>query len=220
MGLVQNIKNKFRRDPILKRRIIGILAAHVIMGLAINLLRVSLFGNDPFSCMQLGFSKGFNMSYGTCVIIFNLIAIVPIFLFARRYIQIGTLINMFLIGPVVDGWYAVMLIVYPDFGYISFTARVACLILGVVICCFGASMYMVTNLGMGPYDAIGWIIEDVSKKKIPFKYARIGIDTIATTTGFIFGSIVGVGTLTMALGTGPLITFFNETINRPLIYGR
>ena len=220
MGLVQNIKNKFRKDPILKRRIIGILAAHVIMGLAINLLRVSLFGNDPFSCMQLGFSKVFNASYGTCVIIFNLIAIVPIFIIARRYIQVGTLINMFLLGPVVDGWYAVMNLIYPDFGYISFTARVICMVLGVVICCYGASMYMVTNLGMGPYDAIGWIIEEVSKKKIPFKYARIGIDSAATITGFICGSIVGAGTLTMALGTGPLITFFTDNINRPLIYGR
>ena len=220
MGLVQKLKNTFRQNPILKRRIIGILAAHVIMGLAINLLRISLFGNDPFSCMQLGFSKAFNASYGTCVIIFNLIAIIPIFILARRYIQVGTLINMFLLGPVVDGWYAVMILIYPDVGYISFTARVICMVLGVVICCYGCSMYMVTNLGMGPYDAIGWIIEDLSKKKIPFKYARIGIDALATTTGFICGSIVGAGTLIMALGTGPLITFFNENINRPLIYKR
>lgn len=220
MGLVQKIKDKFRRDPVLKRRIIGILAAHVIMGLAINLLRISLFGNDPFSCMQLGFSKVFNASYGTCVIIFNLIAIVPIFIIARRYIQVGTLINMFLIGPIVDAWFALMILIYPDFGYISFTARVICMVLGVVICCYGCSMYMVTNLGMGPYDALGWIIEEVSKKKIPFKYARIGIDAISTTTGFICGSIVGAGTLTMALGTGPLIEFFTNNINRPLIYGR
>lgn len=220
MGIVKKIQGAFRRDPILKRRIIGILAAHVIMGLAINLLRISLFGNDPFSCMQLGFSKFFEASYGTCVIIFNLIAIIPIFIIDRSYIQIGTLINMFLLGPVVDAWFAIMLLIYPDLGYISMTARIVCLILGVIICCFGASMYMVTNLGMGPYDAIGWIIEKISKKKIPFKYARIGIDSVATITGFIFGSIVGVGTLTMALGTGPLITFFNENINRPLIYGR
>lgn len=220
MGVVQTVKNKFRKDPILKRRVIGIFVAHVIMGLAINLLRISLFGNDPFSCMQLGFSKFFNASYGTCVIIFNLIAIVPIFIIARRYIQFGTLVNMFLVGPIVDGWYALTLFIYPDVAYISFATRVALLIIGVIICCYGCSMYMVTNLGQGPYDALGWIIEEVSKKKIPFKYARIGIDTVATTTGFVLGSIVGAGTLIMALGTGPLVTFFNDYINRPLIYKR
>ena len=161
MGFVQRLK----RDRLLQRRIFFILLAHVILGLAVNLLRIALFGNDPFSCMQLGFSKFFNVSYGTCVIIFNLIAIIPIFLIDRSYIQIGTLINMFMFGPIVDVWYVVMAMIYPDLGYISLAARSACLILGVLVCCYGASMYMVTNLGMGPYDAIGWIVEKLTNKK-------------------------------------------------------
>lgn len=220
MGIVNKIKTMFSRDPILKRRVIAIFVAHIIIGLAINLLRISLFGNDPFSCMQLGFSKAFSMSYGTCVILFNLVAIIPIFIMDRRYIQFGTLVNMFALGPIVDAWFAVMLFVYPDIGYIAFSTRVICLIMGVILCCFGGSMYMVSNLGMGPYDAIGWIIEDFTKKKVPFKYARMGIDSAATVTGFVFGSIVGAGTLIMAVGTGPLISFFTENINRPLVYGR
>ena len=210
---------QLKRDRLLQRRIFFILLAHVILGLAVNLLRIALFGNDPFSCMQLGFSKFFNVSYGTCVIIFNLIAIIPIFLIDRSYIQIGTLINMFMFGPIVDALYVVMSMIYPDLGYISFAARVACLILGVLVCCYGASMYMVTNLGMGPYDAIGWIIEKLTNKKVPFKFARMGLDGTATVVGFLFGSIVGVGTLIMALGTGPLIVFFTDTINRRLVYG-
>lgn len=215
MGVLEKIK----RDPIYKRRVIAIFAAHVIMGFSIDLLRFSLFGNDPFSCMQLGFSNFFEVSYGTCVIIFNLFAIVPIFLIDRSFIQFGTLVNMFLTGPVVDGWYALMLWVYPDFALLTFSGRVTCLLVGVVICCYGVSLYMMSNVGMGPYDAIGWIIEKVSKKKIPFKYARIGTDATATFIGFIFGSIVGLGTLIMAMGTGPLVTFFNG-INHPLIYKR
>lgn len=215
MGILQ----KMKRDPIIKKRVIAILLAHVIMGFSIDLLRFSLFGNDPFSCMQLGFSNFFNASYGTCVIIFNLFAIVPIFLIDRSFIQFGTLVNMFLTGPIVDAWYWIMLKIYPDFIALTMTGRSICLIAGVIICCYGCSMYMISNLGMGPYDAIGWIIEKVSRKKIPFKYARIGIDTVSTSTGFILGSIVGLGTLIMALGTGPLVTFFNG-INRPLIYQR
>lgn len=215
MGFVQRLK----RDRLLQRRIFFILLAHVILGLAVNLLRIALFGNDPFSCMQLGFSKFFNVSYGTCVIIFNLIAIVPIFIIDRSYIQIGTLINMFMFGPIVDALYVVMAMIYPDLGYISLAARVACLILGVLVCCYGASMYMVTNLGMGPYDAIGWIVEKLTNKKVPFKFARMGLDATATVVGFIFGSIVGLGTLIMALGTGPLIVFFTDNINRKLVYG-
>ena len=215
MGIIQRLK----KDKLLQRRIFFILLAHVILGLAVNLMRISLFGNDPFSCMQLGFSKFFNASYGTCVIIFNLIAIIPIFIIDRSYIQIGTLINMFLFGLIVDAWYVIMAMIYPDLGYLTLLPRIICLIAGVVICCFGASMYMTTNLGMGPYDAIGWIVEKLTNKKVPFKYARMALDGTATVVGFIFGSIVGVGTLVMALGTGPLIVFFTENINKQLVYG-
>ena len=220
MGIIDRIKKKFKQDPILKRRIIAILVAHVILGFGVNLLRVSLFGNDPFSCMMLGFSNTTGMSYGTLVICFNLIAIIPIFIIDRSFIQIGTLINMFMFGPIVDIWFAALIYFFPGIASLSLAGRIISLVVGVVVLCFGASMYMCTNLGMGPYDAIGWIVEKLTNKKVPFKYARIALDSISTVTGFIFGSIVSLGTFTMALGTGPLVVFFTDNINHKLVYGR
>ena len=220
MGIIDRIKKKFKQDPILKRRLIAILVAHVILGFGVNLLRVSLFGNDPFSCMMLGFSNTTGMSYGTLVICFNLIAIIPIFIIDRSFIQIGTLINMFMFGPIVDIWFAALIYFFPSIVSLSLAGRIIALIVGVVVLCFGASMYMCTNLGMGPYDAIGWIVEKLTKKKVPFKYARIVLDSISTVTGFIFGSIVSLGTFTMALGTGPLVVFFTDNINHKLVYGK
>ena len=220
MGAVDKIKKMFRKDPILKRRVIALFVAHLILGFGVNLLRVSLFGNDPFSCMMLGFSGVTGMSYGTLVIMFNLVAIIRIFILDRSFIQFGTLVNMFMFGPIVDAWFAVLIYFFPTIGTLSLAVRVALLIIGVVVLCFGASMYMCSNLGMGPYDAIGWVIEKKTHKKVPFKYARIGIDSMSTAAGFISGSIVGLGTLTMALGTGPLVVFFTDNINHKLIYER
>ena len=220
MELVNKVKKMFRKDPILKRRVIGILVAHVILALGVNFLRVSLFGNDPFSCMMLGFSSATGMSYGTMAILFNLVAIVPIFILDRSFIQFGTLINMFIFPILADIEFACMIYLFPGLAHISLVSRVIFLIVGVVIACYGASLYMCTNLGMGPYDAIGWLVEKKTNKKIPFKYARIGLDSISTITGFIFGSIVSLGTFTMALGTGPLVVFFTENINNKLIYDK
>lgn len=218
MELVNKAKKMFRRDPILKRRVIGILVAHIILALGVNFLRVSLFGNDPFSCMMLGFSGVTGMSYGTLAIMFNIVAIIPIFILDRSFIQFGTLINMFVFPILADIEFALLIYFFPELAYLALTGRIIFLIVGIVILCFGASMYMTTNLGMGPYDAIGWIVEKKTNKKIPFKYARIGLDSISTITGFIFGSIVGLGTFIMALGTGPLVVFFTDNINRKLIY--
>ena len=218
MELVNKVKKMFRKYPILKRRVIAILVAHLILALGVNFLRVSLFGNDPFSCMMLGFSGTFGMSYGTVAILFNLIAIVPIFILDRTFIQFGTLINMFVFPILADIEFALLIYFFPVLGNLALMGRIIFLVLGVVVTSFGASMYMCTNLGMGPYDAIGWIVEKKTNKKLPFKYARIGLDSISTVTGFIFGSIVSLGTFTMALGTGPLVVFFTENINRKIIY--
>ena len=219
MGAVDKIKKMFRKDPVLKRRVIALFVAHLILGFGVDLLRISLFGNDPFSCMNLGFSNISGMSFGTCVILVNLVIIIPVFIIDRSYIQFGTLVNMFLFGPISDVWFSIIIYFFPGVVSLSLAARLFFLVTGVIILCFGASMYMTANLGMGPYDAIGWIVEKISKKKIPFKYARIALDSCTTFIGFIAGSIVGLGTLAMALGTGPLVVFFTDNVHKKWIYG-
>ena len=202
----------------LGRRVPAILAAHVVMGFAVVLMRLSLFGNDPFSCMNLGYAGVSGLSYGTCVIIFNLALIIPVALLDRSYLRFGTLINMFMLGIIADFWYALLgpltIFVEP-----SLPLRGLLLASGVVLTCLSCSLYMSSRLGMGPYDAIGWILSERSGGRVPFRVVRILIDACAVTIGFACGSIVGLGTLVLACGTGPLIEFFNQKISLPLLYG-
>ena len=202
----------------LGRRVPAILAAHVVMGFAVVLMRLSLFGNDPFSCMNLGYAGVSGLSYGTCVIIFNLALIIPVALLNRSYLRFGTLINMFMLGIIADFWYALLgpLAIFAEH---SLPLRGLLLASGVVLTCLSCSLYMSSRLGMGPYDAIGWILSERSGGKVPFRVVRILIDACAVTIGFACGSIVGLGTLVLACGTGPLIEFFNQKISLPLLYG-
>ena len=91
---------------------------------------------------------------------------------------------------------------------------------GVVLTCLSCSFYMSSKLGMGPYDAIGWIISERSGGRVPFRIVRILIDVCAVTIGFACSSIVGLGTLVLACGTGPLIEFFNQKVSLPILYGK
>lgn len=125
---------------------------------------------------------------------------------------------MFLFGPCSDFFYNI--IVFLLGSTFPLSARTVLLLSGVLISCFVNSAYMCSNLGMGPYDVIGWLIEKKTHKKIQFRYARIGWDFCAVVIGFTLGSIVGLGTLIMAFFTGPLITFFSNKINIPIIYGQ
>ncbi len=203
----------------LRRRVSAILGAHVVMGFSVVLMRLSLFGNDPFSCMNLGYAAVSGLSYGTCVIIFNLALIIPVALLDRSYLRFGTLINMFMLGIIADFWYA-LLGPLAIFAEPTLPLRGLLLAGGVVLTCLSCSFYMSSRLGMGPYDAIGWILSERNGGRIPFRVIRILIDACAVTIGFACGSIVGLGTLVLACGTGPLIEFFNQKISLPMLYGK
>ncbi len=190
--------------------------ALLLMAFSTTLLRLSQFGNDPFSCMNLGFSLVSGLSFGTCISIFNVLALVLLILWGRSYINVGTWLYLFGLGPLADLSYmlfAPFLTVGPD----AMLARSLLLAAGIFVSAFGVSLYMCSAIGIGPYDAISWIVENHTHGRIPFRYARITLDSISVIVGFVFGSIVGIGTLIMACGMGPLISFNSRHFSQPLL---
>ena len=219
MGMTETASWEETKESFMRRRIAAILGAHVAMGFSVVLMRFSLCGNDPFSCMNLGYANVSGLSYGTCVIIFNLLLIVPVLLLDRSYIRVGTLVNMFLLGIIADFWYALLSPIVL-FSEPSLLLRGTLLLGGVLLTCLACSFYMSARLGMGPYDAIGWILAARTQGRLSFRTVRVLIDSCAVSIGFACGSIVGLGTLVLACGTGPLIEFFNKHISQPWLYGR
>ncbi|SFT38428.1 Uncharacterized membrane protein YczE [Selenomonas sp. GACV-9] len=219
MGMTESVRWEGQKESFMSRRIAAIIGAHVAMGFSVVLMRFSLCGNDPFSCMNLGYASVSGLSYGACVIIFNLLLILPVLWLDRSYIRVGTLVNMFLLGIIADFWYA-LLAPLAVFSEPSLLLRGLLLMSGVLLTCLACSFYMSSRLGMGPYDAIGWILAARTNGRMSFRTVRVLIDICAVTIGFACGSIVGLGTLVLACGTGPLIEFFNKKISQPLLYGR
>lgn len=202
-----------------KERMIALFVANAIMAVGIDFLRLALFGNDPFSCMNLGYSNVTGLSFGTCAIAFNIATIIPVFLYDKKYVQIGTVVNMFFLPIMADFFHPSIIGLVGTETPEDMMVRVILMAAGVTVCCYGCSMYYCSDFGMGPYDAIGWIVERMTNKKLPFKYARIILDFTAVAIGFTFGSIVGAGTVIMAFFTGPLVVFFSDKINYKLVYG-
>lgn len=200
----------------LRKRSLFFAAAISCMACSTSLLRLSLFGNDPFSCMNLSYSLMTGLSFGSCVSIFNILLFIPMLTCGRRYLRIGTFIYLVLLGPVSDLSYSLFapyLAVPAD----DLIPRVLLLLGGMAVSCFGVSLYMCLDFGMGPYDAASCIINDMTQGRLPFRYARILLDSTSVIIGFLLGSLVGIGTVVMALGMGPLINFFNQHVNTPLL---
>ncbi len=187
----------------------------LIAGLSVGMFNFSAFGMDPFQVLAHGIWMQFSIGFGTFYTIINLIMLVFIFFIDRHKIGLGTVINIFLLGYVVEfsSWLWATMIPNP-----SILIRSIFLIIGVVILCFGSSLYFTGDLGVSTYDAVALILSE--KKVARFQYCRIGSDLICTIIGFVLGATVGVGTVVTAFFMGPIIAFFNKKISVPLRYGK
>lgn len=131
---------------------------------------------------------------------------------------------MFLLGYITQYTYEFL---QKTFVNPSIVLRMAFLIVGIVVICFGSAFYMTADLGVSTYDAIA-IVMAYKWKLGKFQYIRICTDLVCVVLGiamFLLGggaiksipTFVGVGTIITAFFMGPLIEFFNEKVTRPLV---
>ena len=193
--------------------ILGIL----FIGLCVSFLRLSGFGVDPFSAMNLGISGFIGWSFGTWQLLMNAVILVIVFFQARHCIGAGTIINMIFVGYIADFGVFVLTKCLGQPEMLSMQIRILLMIFAVTMCSFAAAMYMEADMGIAPYDAFGVIIEKISNRKIPFKAARVLTDVICVAIGFSFGSIVGVATIITAFCMGPLIEVFRVQCMEKLV---
>lgn len=198
-----------------RRRIIMTVIGVCVTGVAAGFLKQAALGVDPFQCLCNGIHHVVPISYGTLYVFINLAFLIVAFLLNKRYIGLGTLINMFFLGYIIDGTENLLMSIIPA---PTFGIRLFYLIFGFVVVCIAASMYFTANMGVSTYDAIA--LHLAAKKVGPFRLIRIITDVLCVLTGFILGWKPGLGTIALALGTGPLISFFNDHFAYKLLHGK
>lgn len=194
------------------KNITAMILGVIFVGCGVGFLNQSNLGLDPYSCMNYGLSSIIGLSFGTWQMILNFILFIPMIIIAKKYVGVGSFANMIGVGYVAQ----FVTFIFSTIGYPvinSIIARVLCLIIGVCTLCFGVAIYTKANLGISPYDALAYIIEEFIHNKIKFKWLRVITDVICVTIGFLTGSTVGISTAIMMFFTGPLVQFFKDITN-------
>ena len=191
-------------------RVLWVTVANLILGLGIAMLRLSGFGTDPFTCMNLGVSSHLPVSFAVYQMIFNVLLFIPVFILDRKSFGIGALINMLLLGYFVEFFIAAVGSTIEGMAG-NMAMRIPALVVGILVLCFGVALYMACDLGAAPYDRLSVIVENYSHGKIKYKWARVGQDVISAVVGLMTGSVVSIGTVIVALFTGPIVSFFRDT---------
>ena len=126
----------------------------IICAISVGIFKIAALGVDPFQSFMAGLDVLIPLDFGLLYIIVNIILLSFALIFDRHYIGIATFINLFLLGYITQFSYEFLqtIIVNP-----SIFVRIACLIVGVVIICFGSAFYITADLGVSTYhlEAVG-----------------------------------------------------------------
>lgn len=197
------------------KRIIMTVGGVSICGFSVGMFNFAAFGMDPFQVLAHGIWNHTPLGFGILYTLINLIMLVVIFVADKRKIGLGTFINIFLLGYIVQFSSWLFETTIPTS---ALPVRILLLLCGIVVICFASAFYYTADMGVSTYDAIALILSE--KKVARFQYCRIGSDIICTSVGFLMGATVGIGTLVTAFFMGPLIAFFNHHFAMPFLYGK
>lgn len=170
-------------------------------------------GADPISVFVDGQHQLFSLTYGQVTTINNLILVTLMFIFARRYFNIGTIVSCFLTGPLIDLFEGALRNAFPAESA-PVWVKIAMLLTGVLVLGAGAGLFVATDLGVGAFDFPPLVVRDRTGWKL--SRIRIVMDAMYVAVGWLMGGIVGIGTIVGVLLTGPVLSFALGRIKPPL----
>lgn len=215
-----------KKDNLSKRILMSVLGV-TICGIAVGMFKFAALGVDPFQSLMSGLDAVIPIRFGTLYVIVNAVLLLFALIFDRSKIGIATLINLFLLGYIVEFSQGLCRRLMPDAGL---PLRLGVLLIAIVILCLSSSLYFTANLGVSTYDAVSLVWSE-RQSRIPFAACRVICDFVCVALGVTLliisgggaGSVfanVGIGTIITAFFMGPLIAYFNEHVAKPMLYGR
>ncbi len=202
------------------KRLLMMLAGNLLIGVGVAFYRISGFGADPYTCMNLGVSGFLGMSFGNWQLLMNIILLAAVWFTVRNCIGLGTLVNMVFVGYTAD--FLCWLLLEQLGLSVDMSLRIVFLLLGMLFLSFGCACYMSAEMGIAPYDSAAFIITKYAGERVSFRAARIATDVTVVIVGIVFcvagGNSVwqaaGLGTVICAFCNGPLIQYFRSILRK------
>lgn len=194
------------------------------VGMSIIQFGVALFlktniGSDPFTVFTQGLASTLNktnlknfsivklisgaaeVTPGVANMIILIVLFSIILLVEKSRINIGTLICVVGVGPIID--LGVNVVSYFPVESYNYLIKMLLVLFGCFIIAVGFAVLSAANIGVAPNDIVPFIIQD--KLKIEYRWIRIALDAAFLVIGFILGGTIGAGTVIAMMSTGPFI---------------
>ncbi|MEI2714015.1 MAG: hypothetical protein V9G04_12185 [Nocardioides sp.] len=176
------------------RRLGQLLVGCVVLGVGIALLLAARLGADGYTMLVSGTVIASGVEFWVINTVLGLLLVLVALLRGRRP-GLGTLVQ-----PVVVGVTVSLVLPYvpePE----SLVARALEFGLGFLTLALGVAMYLAVRLGAGPAEGAALAFDP----PLPFKWSYSVFQAVTTLVGWALGATLGIGTLIVIVGIGPLV---------------
>ena len=179
-------------------RFVLLVAGTALTALGVIMMLQANIGLEPWSVFHQGLELTTGISFGMASSLTGFLAILAAVILGESF-GIGTIINIVLCGVLIDAlnaaaWIPLMTAPLPGVGM---------LFGGMVILAVGTWLYMASELGSGPRDALTVAIARKTGRSVGL--CRVVMDCTVTVLGFLMGGKVGMGTVIAAVFVGWII---------------
>lgn len=177
-----------------------ICAFGIVMSINANI------GYTPWDVFHVGLAKttGLTIGLSSIVVSFTIIALTIIL---GEKIGVGTILNMIVIGLLVDFIMYLKIIPIAD----NLSIGIIMFIISLFLFGFGTYFYISAGFGAGPRDGLMVIL--TKKTSFSVGVCRGFIECLATFFGFLLGGKVGIGTIIGATLIGFIVAWVFKLFN-------
>jgi basic membrane protein A len=160
-------------------------------------------GSPPMATLCDGLHSALHISYGAANTLANIVLLAILFIIQRSYIGIGTFLVVFIIGPFVNIFSA--LISGLNMGLMNIGIRLGLTVLSTVLIGVGIGYYVAAEQGYGALEGLVKLL--CEKKGLSFFAVKIIQDISLVVIGVLLGAAWGPGTFIAMLLSGPVLHF-------------
>ncbi|WP_188208149.1 YczE/YyaS/YitT family protein [Alkalibacillus aidingensis] len=197
----------------MKKELIYSIVCYVLgmltLSFGVTMLILSGLGVGAWDALFVGLSELIGLTVGSWIFIVGiLLIIINAYLLKDRF-DYSAIITIFLIGVFIDFW---LLIVFDGVTVSDFVARIALFILGIICMGAGIGSYLQLDFARNPIDNLMMAVH--KRLGLSLAVSKSGLEILILIIAFFIGGPVGVGTIIVAFGIGPLVQLSFKTLDK------
>lgn len=181
-------------------RVLFFLIGIFILSFGVSLTIKSDLGAGAWDALNVGLSHTIGLTVGSWVFIVGIILIILNTFLGKRGPDYLAVITIFLVGTFIDFW---LILVMEAWMPADMVVRFITLLVGIASLSFGISVYLQAKFPLVPIDNLMVSLQE--RFNIKLMTAKTIGEILALIFAIIFKGPIGIGTLIITFGIGPLI---------------